>query len=105
MLHDVLTELLCLVFIIDHPALARLVIQAGEVIAHLIGLNRQTFLEPELADRSHGAVGVLQGLSEQGLRLFRIAADAVVKRRCIAGHQLLGSCSNAIHPGLIRQAA
>ena len=90
---------------LDQPALAVVVVKAGQMVAHLLRRDGKPQLVAQAADAGHGAVGILERLTEQGLGLFRIAADSGVQRCGVRSHRDLGYCSNAIQGRSSCQAA
>ena len=90
---------------LDDPATAGVVVQAGQMLSDLVRGDRKSLVFTELADGGHRPIGILQGLSEQGLGLFRVAADALIESGCMTSHGLRCGCWNAIQSVDDRQAA
>ena len=63
----------------DHPAACFGIVDAGQMGFDLVRSDRDAQFISKAADRLHGACRILQRLTKQGLGLFGIAFDPLVK--------------------------
>lgn len=70
---------------LDEPLPAGRVVERAEVGFHVLRTDGQTAGLPQRNNSGHGPLGVLQGLSEQGLGEFVIGSDVGVEGRGMGG--------------------
>ena len=70
---------------LQQPLLAVAVVEAGDVVAYVLGRDRQIELLAQFHDSAHRTLGVLEGLAKEGLGQGVVAADPSVELSGMAG--------------------
>jgi hypothetical protein len=66
---------------LEQPLLAGGIIERAEMALHVLGTDRQSAGIAQLNNSGQGSLGVLKGLTEQGLGEFVVGADMGVESR------------------------
>ena len=69
---------------LEQPALGFTVIEAGDMVAHILGTDGESLGGADGHDPTEGSTGILQGLAKQRLSQLRITADAAIELGCVA---------------------